>query len=153
LFHGALTLNGMFDQRAGDLLYNAERQQGFYGTLRADNDPHAPLLDQARDRACRFCTTSLNFEKGWFVRFRELSATVAIPTPWVRRLSLRNLSMTAAVRNLALWTRYTGTDPESSDPGSRQTVTGVTSSVDTRVSAGGAVPMPREWVIRFNTGF
>ncbi len=52
-------------------------------------------------------------ENGKFLRWRELSLTYNVPTRWVsQRLGLRSLSLSAAVRNLALWTGYTGIDPE-----------------------------------------
>ena len=54
------------------------------------------------------------FEDGTFLRFRELSLTYTVPRSWLRTLHVRTLGITGAVRNLALWTRYTGTDPETS---------------------------------------
>ena len=52
-------------------------------------------------------------ENGKFLRWRELSLTYNVPAEWAsRKLGLRYASLTASVRNLALWTGYTGIDPE-----------------------------------------
>ena len=52
-------------------------------------------------------------QNGKFLRWRELSLTYNVPTEWAsRKLGLRYVSLRASVRNLALWTPYTGIDPE-----------------------------------------
>src|SRR5207249_4908963 len=57
-------------------------------------------------------------ENGKFLRWRELSLTYNAPTGWAsQKLGLRHLSVTAAVRNLALWTPYGGIDPELNEFG------------------------------------
>jgi hypothetical protein len=54
-------------------------------------------------------------EKADFVRFRELSLTYNAPDSWAQRyLRARGIGATLAARNLALFTDYTGMDPESS---------------------------------------
>jgi hypothetical protein len=54
-------------------------------------------------------------EDGSFVRWRELSLSVTLDQPWVqRRLGAGSLELRVAGRNLALWTDYTGFDPETS---------------------------------------
>jgi TonB-linked SusC/RagA family outer membrane protein len=61
-------------------------------------------------------TTSDVFEaylqQGDFVRFRELSATYTIPRSLLNRLRVQNASVSFAMQNLALWTKYEGPDPE-----------------------------------------
>jgi hypothetical protein len=56
-------------------------------------------------------------ENGKFLRFRELSLTYNAPVQWAQKLGVRYLSLTAAGRNLALWTPYTGIDPEINEFG------------------------------------
>ena len=57
-------------------------------------------------------------ENGRFVRWRELGLTYNVPTAWAsRRLGLRYVSLKASVRNLMLWTPYTGIDPELNEYG------------------------------------
>ncbi len=61
-------------------------------------------------------TTSDVFEAflqpGDFVRFRELSATYTIPKNFLNRVRVQNASVSFAMQNLALWTKYEGPDPE-----------------------------------------
>jgi len=57
-------------------------------------------------------------ENGKFLRWRELSLTYHVPGAVAsRRLGLRHISFTVSVRNLALWTGYTGIDPELNEYG------------------------------------
>ena len=51
-------------------------------------------------------------KKADFLRWRELSLTYNVPRSFAQRVRLRNLSFTVAGRNLALWTKYDGVDPE-----------------------------------------
>jgi TonB-linked SusC/RagA family outer membrane protein len=59
-----------------------------------------------------------------YVKFRELSLSYDAPSMIASRLGARGLSLTASARNLAMWTPYTGLDPES------QFVAGSPASVD-----------------------
>ena len=47
-----------------------------------------------------------------FIRWRELSLTYNVPSEFVERFGGRRLSFTLTGRNLALWTKYDGVDPE-----------------------------------------
>ncbi len=53
-------------------------------------------------------------QPGDFVRFRELSASYFLPKSWLRGVGnvAQNASVTFAVQNLKLWTKYEGPDPE-----------------------------------------
>jgi TonB-linked SusC/RagA family outer membrane protein len=52
-------------------------------------------------------------ENGAFLRWRELSLTYNLPGRWSEQhLGLRQVSLRASVRNLALWTGFSGIDPE-----------------------------------------
>jgi TonB-linked SusC/RagA family outer membrane protein len=51
-------------------------------------------------------------DPGDFVRWRELSLTYTAGRGLAGRLGARDLSINLAARNLMLWTRYPGTDPE-----------------------------------------
>ena len=53
-----------------------------------------------------------HIESADFIRWRELSLTYNVPGSLTQRLGLRNMSFTVAGRNLALWTKYSGVDPE-----------------------------------------
>jgi hypothetical protein len=67
---------------------------------------------------------------------------------------MQTLSVTGAVRNLALWTRYLGTDPEvSSADGGNALLSSTTNTYsinnDFREDLQ-AVPLLRYWVVRLN---
>ena len=49
---------------------------------------------------------------GDFVRFRELSATYTLPASVAQRLRVAGSSISIGGKNLALWTKYDGYDPE-----------------------------------------
>jgi hypothetical protein len=54
-------------------------------------------------------------EDAGLVRLREVSLGLTLDQPWVqRRLGVRSVDLRVAGRNLALWTDYTGYDPETS---------------------------------------
>jgi hypothetical protein len=112
---------------------------------------------QARAAANQgFDFNSLDVEDGSFVRFRELSLTYAAPRGLARLMRVQTVSLTAAVRNLALWTGYSGTDPEVSNNNgtnvqSSPTTNGYTVNNDVRADFG-AVPLPRYFVLRLNVG-
>lgn len=157
----ALTLGALFDYRSGFRVFNGDAwNAAYYGGLREQNDASAPLWLQARAVAVPMVSnrppTSV-FEDGTFLRFRELSLTYALPS-WLLRLTRsRELTLTGAVRNLALWKKYTGPDPEVSLPGGQsalsQFVPGTpVASYDIRLNGFGAVPLARYWVVRLNAG-
>lgn len=56
-------------------------------------------------------------EKGDFIRWRELSLTYDLPSEFVTWFGVRSGSVSVAGRNIALWTKYSGTDPENSAVG------------------------------------
>ncbi len=53
-------------------------------------------------------------QPGDFVRFRELSASYFLPKSWLSSIGnvAQNASVTFAMQNLKLWTKYEGPDPE-----------------------------------------
>jgi outer membrane receptor protein involved in Fe transport len=160
LWRGAVTAGGLVDYRGGYRIANAVGASGDrVGNSRGANDPAAPLLLQARavaNNAQNSSFNALNVEDGAFVRLREVSVTYAVPQRVARALRVQSLSVTGAVRNLALWTRYTGVDPEVSNTGqanvqSVPTSGGFDVNNDLREDGGG-VPLARYWVMRLNLG-
>jgi TonB-linked SusC/RagA family outer membrane protein len=81
------------------------------------NDPSVSLERQARCVAAQAGanqTFTGYMEDGDFVRLRELSLTARVPEGLVRRLrGAQSLNVTFAARNLALWTDFSGLDPEA----------------------------------------
>ncbi len=47
-----------------------------------------------------------------FLRLREVSLTYNVPSEVLEKFGIRRLSLTASGRNLALWSKYPGVDPE-----------------------------------------
>jgi len=158
----ALSLRALFDYRGGYRVLNGDAwAAAFSGTLKEQNDPRANLAFQARalvDASGAAAYPAGFFEDGTFLRFRELSLTYSLPSRIARAVRVNDLSLTGAVRNLALWTHYSGPDPEVSAPGGQgagsQFGTGTLfSNYDIRVNGFGAIPLARYWVLRLSAGF
>lgn len=61
-----------------------------------------------------FGQTSTQFiEDASFVKLREVSIAYTFDHPWVSRTGFNTLDLRVAGRNLAMWTDYTGLDPEA----------------------------------------
>jgi TonB-linked SusC/RagA family outer membrane protein len=166
LWHGALSVGALIDYRGGFRLLNTTRYNEASNAQsdRASNDPTAPLWEQARNVGGTalfyegiYTTSAQFYEDASYVRFRELSLTYMLPRRVVRALRTQSVTVTGAVRNLALWTHYTGTDPEVANSGGYNTqlnATSNTSIVNNDIRENGwAVPLLRYWVVRLNVGF
>ncbi len=167
LLRGVVSLGALADYRGGFRLLNADvfQQEIYFQTDRAANDPKAPLWQQARDVAAEYIyTTGADnyappaglYEDGTYLRLREVSLTYALPRLVTRAMHIQTASLTGAVRNLALWTRYGGTDPEVTNSGGYNNQSQATSNTfivnhDIREDFS-AVPLPRYWVVRLNVG-
>ncbi len=159
LWRGAVTVGGLVDYRGGYRIANlAAVYADFNGRQREDNVPSAPLWLQARavENVAHGGFNALDAEDGSFVRIRELAVTYAVSRSVARALRQRSLSITGAVRNLKLWTRYTGVDPEATNTQQANSQFAPTSGgyvVNNDVRADlGAVPLARYWVVRLNLG-
>jgi TonB-linked SusC/RagA family outer membrane protein len=160
------TINAVFNYAGGFLVENVTALRAAQsGTLEEQNIAGAPLWLQARAVAAELpqagdlAEPSGFFENGTYVRFSELSATYELPVRWAHRIRARTLSLTGAVRNLALWTKYSGPDPEASTPGANTNPAPLGSNPyattivnnDLRADAS-AVPLARYWMLRLNIG-
>jgi len=76
-------------------------------------------------------------------RWQELSLTMEVPQRFREKVWLSHASMTLQVRDLALWTKYKGVDPESV-PG-----LGTTGAFSAQ-NSGFGIPQPRSWGLRFD---
>ena len=63
-------------------------------------------------------------EDGSFVRFKTLSISYTVPKKLVSKIKLTNITFTFSAQNIALWTKYTGQDPEVSNYGGVNTKRG-----------------------------
>jgi TonB-linked SusC/RagA family outer membrane protein len=95
-------------------------------------------------------------ERGDFIRWRELGLTYTAPGAAARRLSrASSLSVTAAVRNLALFTNYSGVDPETNQAG-RGGNTGANATFDQNFAEAVDVfslPLQRRFSLSVRLGF
>ena len=81
-----------------------------------------------------------------FTRFRELSLTYTLPASLARRVGSSASSVTVAGRNLHLWSRYTGLEPEASfNGGTRGGQFGLWEQ--------STLPQTRSFVTTFNLSF
>ncbi len=160
LFNHRIRLSTQIDHRGGQKLANtAAFLEGNNG--QALNSPRGvPLWEQARAvetaiNAALFRANSLDIENATFTRWRELSVAYLVPTHLATAARLRSASITLAARNLALWTHYTGPDPEvNAGAGAQFTVAGqqTTAVNHDSVADYGSVPQARYWVLKVSLG-
>jgi hypothetical protein len=140
-----LRLNGLFDYRGGNMMH--EISTGFACALgpnncQATHDPHASLREQAK-ALIGGQALGAYWEKGDFVRLRELSATYDLPTTLARKLRAKRSSVVLSARNVWLWTKeFTGADPESQTTGTDATPYNFVQQAQ-----------PRAFLLRVNLGF
>lgn len=124
LFRNKLRLNGLLDYRGGNIMHQIS--DGFACALGPNNcaATHVagtPLRDQARAVIAGQALGAF-WEKGDFVRLREVSASYPIPRGVAGFLRARDANLVLSGRNLWLWTKeFTGADPESQTTGTDAT--------------------------------
>ncbi|MBL8962053.1 MAG: SusC/RagA family TonB-linked outer membrane protein [Gemmatimonadetes bacterium] len=148
-FKNKLRVQTMFDYRGGNKWFNdTERLRCQRPNCEGRNDPKAAFELQAANIArLEMPIASLDgyFMKGAFVRLREASATYNFAPNWAQRLAkAKSMSMILTGRNLALWTNYLGTDPE--------TAFNLTGGSDVPADFQTIAP-PSYFVLRFNLGY
>jgi len=118
LFNRALRINASFDYKGGYMIAN-----GTYSFQCSNNpacpglsNPNASLAEQAAATAATgkgTLNTAYGYlQNGQYWRFRELSATWTIPQQFAQRMRAGSASLTLGGRNLHVWTKYGGADPE-----------------------------------------
>ncbi len=152
LWRGRVRIGAQFDHRGGYRLENFNWLNNLdsdpFPTSPALNDPHAPLWEQGRAIEALAVYSPLNsayMEDGTFTRWRELSIQYVLPMALVRAVRGRSAALTVSGRNLALWTRYTGPDPEVTTPGAYGGR--VDESLDIY-----SFPLLRTWMVRLDVG-
>ena len=134
-FHTTVTLRGSlrlfagFDGKFDYKIYNLGRD---FRDRNQRNSPEVNLpagqggysLEELIRRTGPFVTTTAGtavgnalardayMVPGDFIRFRELSLSWTLPTRVVNRLRVADASVSVGGRNVALWTKYDGWDPE-----------------------------------------
>lgn len=118
LFNRTLRINASFDYKGGYMISN-----GTYSFQCSNNpacpglsNPNASLAEQAAATAATgkgTLNTSFGYlQNGQYWRFRELSATWTAPARFAQRFRASSASLTLGGRNLHVWTKYGGADPE-----------------------------------------
>jgi hypothetical protein len=118
LLNKKLRVRAMFDYKGGYYIFNNNAQFlcANNAASAARSEPGISLRDQADCLAQRVTSTTTSsgyIENGQFVRFRELSATIGVPSRLLRAVRAENANLSVGARNLHVWTRYRGTDPEA----------------------------------------
>jgi len=118
LFKRKLRIITSFDYRGGFTLFNsgANFLCGQTNTCNAKSDPTASLFEQARQVAANLANPKTQFgyyEDGEAVRLREISAVLRMPKKFARYLRADEADVQFGARNLKVWTKYTGQDPEA----------------------------------------
>ncbi|CAN5613160.1 SusC/RagA family TonB-linked outer membrane protein [soil metagenome] len=124
-----LRLTGNLDWKSDYMIYNnsAQFRERSFGTgerfVRRNEilSPEervrrfGPFVNEATGAAVNASAVNEEYvERGDFVRLRELALTYSLPGAFAQRMGASGASLTFAGRNLALWTDYTGGDPEIS---------------------------------------
>jgi hypothetical protein len=109
-----LAITALVDHQGGLKKFDAlSNSQCFRRSCRAMYDPSASLSDQAATVASlAFNVADGMIFDGSFTRLRDVSVSYRLPTRLVSRVRANDLTIVASGRNLAVWTRYPGTDPE-----------------------------------------
>ncbi len=149
LMNRRLRLQTLFDYRGGNKWYNdTERLRCQRPNCGGRNNPKAPFDLQAANVArleMPVQTLDGYFQSGAFVRLREASVQYTLsPSIAQRLLRARTASVVVSGRNLALWTNYPGTDPE--------TAFNLTSGTDVPADFQTIAP-PSYFIFRINLGY
>jgi TonB-linked SusC/RagA family outer membrane protein len=117
LFTRKLRINASFDYKGGYSIANGTKSFQCGNNLACPglSNPNASLEDQAAAIAftAKNPTTAFGYlENGQFWRFRELSAVWNVPPRFLSRVRASSASLSLGARNLKVWTKYKGADPE-----------------------------------------
>ncbi|MGH7718233.1 MAG: TonB-dependent receptor domain-containing protein, partial [Gemmatimonadaceae bacterium] len=144
LFRNQLRVSTQFDYRGGMVIHNnIGGTRDALGNSRAVNDPTSSLERQAAAIVRNGITGYV--ENAAFTRWRELSVMYNLPAAVLRRAGASSASITLTGRNLALFTHYSGVDPEGND--------GLLFQTEGYADGGQGLPQTRYWMIRLNLGF
>jgi TonB-linked SusC/RagA family outer membrane protein len=118
LFNHRLRLTALVDHKSGYKVLNSEQQFLCQQSVscKAISSLEVPLAIQARAIANRFTPVQTSFgyvEDNSFTRIRELSATYNFPDQFIRKyVRAAGASVNVGIRNIAVYTDWTGVDPE-----------------------------------------
>lgn len=138
---GNLQFYVFMDYKGGHYLFNMSDQTAIQdGNHRLANDPRVTAEEW---QILRYGGNRPFIEKADFVKLREISVRYRLPSSWASRFGTDEMSLTLAGRNLAVWSNYSGADPEVNIGGASTFTRGESNSV----------PMMRRLVATLNVRF
>jgi TonB-linked SusC/RagA family outer membrane protein len=145
-----LRFQALFDYRGGFKAYNNTERIRCTSRQNCNGleNPNSSLEEQAmvvatRDHPAK--TLDGFFQKGDFVKLREVSLRFGLPTQWANLAKARNADLVFSGRNLGTWSKYRGIDPENN----YQVTAGGTDAGSDFQTIGSA----SYWILRVNLGF
>lgn len=144
LLDNRLRLDAQFDSKWGYRKFNNTLRHQCQNSLacRGAMDASASLDEQAAAVAAQQGVLGGMIVDGAFTRLREVSATLDLPRAWARGVRASRASVAITGRNVALFTKYAGADPEA-----------VENVLDTGVDEFFSTPPRRVWSLRLNVVF
>ena len=128
------SIYALLDYKGGGYLFNQQersRCQSANDNCARVNDPRARFPQNAADsvlfKELAVYRNTTNVSPEWiqrsdFVKLRELSLSMDIPEQLVARAGASSARLTVSGRNLKVWTKYEGVDPEVNSYGGRNFV-------------------------------
>jgi TonB-linked SusC/RagA family outer membrane protein len=142
LLSGTVTVAAGLDYRSGETQQNNIAQQRCFSfRCRGFNDPTASLAEQALAVSASMTSYGFMEEVSW-LRLYELSVTFRASPRIAQMFHARSANISLMGRNLGLWSRYRGADPDLTNIPFGEATADL-----------GGVPQPREWSIRLNLGY
>ena len=124
-------LYALLDAKGGHYIFNQKersRCQAANDNCVANNDPRARFPQTAADTILhkelwlRRSSSTVSpewIQKADFLKLREVSVTVDLPSSWAQAARASAASFVLSGRNLAIWSDYEGSDPEVNSYGGR----------------------------------
>jgi hypothetical protein len=94
-------------------------------------------------------TQTLYVEKADFMKLRDVSLTIMVPDRYLSRVGMESMNVVLSGRNLALWTDYSGLDPEVNGYSNNQLRGSGNAAQFGRVDAF-AMPMTKRYTFQIN---
>ncbi|MCA2990469.1 SusC/RagA family TonB-linked outer membrane protein [Gemmatimonas sp.] len=145
LFDRKLRMTAQIDHKSGMRKFNNTLRHMCQGgnSCRGRLDPSAPLEMQAAGIAANAGIFTGMYEDGSFTRLREVALSYQMPQSWARALKAQRWNLIFTGRNLAVWTPFTGLDPETTQ-----------SNTDNRGNEEFfSTPLMRTWTLRMNFNY
>jgi hypothetical protein len=129
---GMVRLYALLDHKGGHYLFNLQERNRCQSNDNCwrTNNPRARFPQTAADTTlwkelAVYRSTSVSpewIQKADFIKLREVSVAVDVPTRYIQRTGARSASIILSGRNLAIWSDYEGVDPEVNTYGGRNFV-------------------------------